>query len=1135
MSLCCLAATAVLGCTVGVDHPYGDLPLMPLTLPLPQNDTTACNALCEADPECEGWVIQPGCGTEANTMCWKKQQWMPPVNKACRCSQIRSTPVPARPPPANSGNAAITPADSTALLNNGLLEAQFSTSARGVQSLRLLGPQSSQVSNVSLSDGFLLGLGSEAISAWDATTTVSGPFQTSSSIVSFVFSSGPCLSVNVTYEAREGWRFLTKQLFLALQPGCTVAGTPADLVASVAVFDRVSVATATLGLASWAAPHQFTGDLAAFLRLGSCTSGASSGSSALDRKLAPSSSKAASLNPTSAVSGTGVAFALQGPVTYSRVEPTAAAANCTSGQELVRVSLRYDPLLNMSQNQGSIGFPGAIGAGPAGGTPLFASDRGVISVFALSRLQYAYPLPHNTGSPTAGSLAGTASGVNTAERDLMRHAADAFFIARHSQGASAPSSHAGAAQKTFDEWREGVLSGKASVRPLRATSTASTPEWYIGTVPRPDWVFSEGATSVNVAWTENDYEIDAAAEWAEPPTANSTGEYHRIIMRNGNWTVDRVLYAPHNPRLSSPTDATDSWGWEEALWMTYGEQLRNGSWYPTVQPPAELDWSVSRPAAFAAGHASPAMPYIYPNLAFAVNSSWWHAAGSRQEASIGDDGFQAWFIDTISQFTALAGTQGAGFDYTFTNDNTRSFYQQWAGWRRVLATLRSTIPNFVMDNRQLNHEWGAWMWVAGSYAEPLMTDENAQTWGGQSLLGDPRTDRMSANRVRHMNLLYANELFAPVSAMPGFAFHQTDRSLNNDPTRFVDHIVRDFDWVGHRYSLLSSIAHAPLNTVVCQNGARDSEEFELLPRLDGGFVRRWLQWADANIDLASTAAPLSAVVLVNETSSDSGLPSRVRVDGSYMLLNGSGLIFLFNPAPNTSLTPQQLRLDDHLGIQCNPGGQDSFNVSQLYPAVDASVIAVLPCGGSLAGIAIPGRSARVWSVQRTATAPFPVVRSIPIAGAAAASGFPQVIPGDATFSGGNLTGSVTVPAEVWSTITAVQAAYPVNWTSFDLMASWLGVNRVWLFVDVGHLDPGAVPSVVLTVNGASCPVSQNFNAAHGRQFNTFNGWAADLVQCGVTSETPTASVALSVPTCPVGSFHGVFVDAPLPENGLIAA
>jgi hypothetical protein len=40
------------------------------------------------------------------------------------------------------------------------------------------------------------------------------------------------------------------------------------------------------------------------------------------------------------------------------------------------------------------------------------------------------------------------------------------------------------------------------------------------------------------------------------------------------------------------------------------------------------------------------------------------------------------------------------------------------------------------------------MWVAGSYAEPLQSDENSESW--PAFLMDPHTDRLSANRQRQV-------------------------------------------------------------------------------------------------------------------------------------------------------------------------------------------------------------------------------------------------------------------------------------------------------------------------------------------------------------------------------------------------
>ena len=66
---------------------------------------------------------------------------------------------------------------------------------------------------------------------------------------------------------------------------------------------------------------------------------------------------------------------------------------------------------------------------------------------------------------------------------------------------------------------------------------------------------------------------------------------------------------------------------------------------------------------------------------------------------------------------------------------------------------------------QDNHNWGPWMWAAGSYAEPLQGDEGPYSW--PAYVWDPHTDRQSANRQRQMSYLYAQAMFCPPSAMPG--------------------------------------------------------------------------------------------------------------------------------------------------------------------------------------------------------------------------------------------------------------------------------------------------------------------------------------------------------------------------------
>ena len=92
--------------------------------------------------------------------------------------------------------------------------------------------------------------------------------------------------------------------------------------------------------------------------------------------------------------------------------------------------------------------------------------------------------------------------------------------------------------------------------------------------------------------------------------------------------------------------------------------------------------------------------------------------------------------------------------------------------------------------------------------------------------------------------------FCPAEVLPGFAMHQTDRdptALQSDP-RSNDHArVRDFDLLGYRYSILSSVGTAGLNNVINMLPARDAQEFHLLPKEDISFVADWMRWTDTHV------------------------------------------------------------------------------------------------------------------------------------------------------------------------------------------------------------------------------------------------------------------------------------------------
>ena len=58
-----------------------------------------------------------------------------------------------------------------------------------------------------------------------------------------------------------------------------------------------------------------------------------------------------------------------------------------------------------------------------------------------------------------------------------------------------------------------------------------------------------------------------------------------------------------------------------------------------------------------------------------------------------------------------------------------------------------------------------------------------------------------------------------------------------DSNRFI----RDFDYFGYKFALLSSIGSAGLNSIINTLPARDAEEFNKFPTEDKKFIRDWLE------------------------------------------------------------------------------------------------------------------------------------------------------------------------------------------------------------------------------------------------------------------------------------------------------
>ena len=134
---------------------------------------------------------------------------------------------------------------------------------------------------------------------------------------------------------------------------------------------------------------------------------------------------------------------------------------------------------------------------------------------------------------------------------------------------------------------------------------------------------------------------------------------------------------------------------------------------------------------------------------------------------------------------------------------------------------------------------------------------------------------------------YAAGQLIPPSRIPGFIFHQTERTADNGTNPCFsssklcyDSNARDFDLLGYKYSLLSTIGTAGQNNVLTMIPARDPEEFQLFPAADLAFIKRWLAWTDTNLRFLRNTMPIAQL----------GEPTVGEVDGTASMDGDQGCV-----------------------------------------------------------------------------------------------------------------------------------------------------------------------------------------------------------------------------------------------------
>ncbi|MDZ7632176.1 MAG: hypothetical protein U5K74_12740 [Gemmatimonadaceae bacterium] len=737
------------------------------------------------------------------------------------------------------------------------------------------------------------------------------------------------------------------------------------------------------------------------------------------------------------------------------------------------------------------------------------------------------------------------------------------------------------------EWRAGYgtfTTDRGLLAPVRLTGNSlpaeMTPEWR--TVTRgsagldeaevaafTDMVRSlmlyEPAAPVHVfvGWCANDYQIDVG-------TPEGRSEYTRIFDQAAAVGAQYVLYAPSNSAVSRREASMDDWSWEHVLWLGLGQQIRRNEWNPRT---SDIPASVQVMLDAARARKLQLLAYVYPVLPFSQNREWLVPSRTdpkRLAANLGNRALQDWLIEELVAFHAKTGIAGYSFDHTFLTYEGASLYAQWYGWRRVLEELRRRVPNIVIDGRQAHHLYGPWSYLAGSYPHPTFHDEQPESF---TPYPDLHFDRVSANRERYTAYRYRNHEFTPNELVPGFMTHQTPRLDETDdmPQRMtadrgkviLPFRVRDWDLLGWRYSVLSSIAVGGWNNVINLLPARDSAEFAHFGAADRAWLRGWLEWTVANKEL------------LRRTKQILGQPGLGKIDGAAMFDGAHGYLFLFNPDPraltariplNASIgltaagryrvrevSPLAGRMHasptrdfwtrgDTLRLTLHGGSALVLEVTRVQPGaalpeivggtgrpqlrsdtlVIDSVVGESSDAGLLA-VAVP-RAARVRAVRVNGQTTPRFTRRDDVVSVAVRFGpdalapMHPVVRWDSTFSGGTLRGEFVIPASTFEQLRARRAAWPMPWTAEEYRTTWLASERLLLWAPFSEPDDRWNAS--LLIDGAPVELRKAYTSIQVER-STFTGFYADISQL---EPGRAHTFELTLPAVARGQFLGLYLE-----------
>ena len=669
---------------------------------------------------------------------------------------------------------------------------------------------------------------------------------------------------------------------------------------------------------------------------------------------------------------------------------------------------------------------------------------------------------------------------------------------------------------------------------------------------------------VHVPWCENDYQIDVA-------TPAGRTEWKRILDQCAAVGCDNTLFTPANSVVAPLKDNADAWGWENCLWLGLGQKIRKSEWNIAEDP---IPPSIQEILDYAKSKKVKLVAYAYPTLGWKQNPEWTAWCGGKTGGYVGADtgvrSFQDWFVDQLVAFQQRTGIAGYSFDhwwiaYEPTKDGNKptSKYAQWSGCRRILEELRRRIPDVVIDGRQQYQWFGAWTWLGGSYPHPTTNDEQP---GSFENFPDLHFSRVSGDRQRWAAWYYHMEQFTPWELVPGYMTHQTPRSdAKGQCVRDHAFQVRDWDYLGWRYSVLSSIGTAPFNHVLDLLPARDETEFKNFRPEDQRWLRQWMDWTDQH---RATLKHLRPII---------GPPMLGRVDGTAAIAGDRGFVFLFNP--NYREQNAEFALDTTIGLT----KKQNYLFRELYPrpgrllgkpqtglwqygdkvslsikGPEALVVEVLPADSikrpalvnAPGQVALQGDSLVLAGIEAEMGKPGELTVLLPskrklskvsvngrevtsfaqkgdllvVTATFAGARFDhcqQIGAYDRNFSNTTFRAEFTVPQRVFTQLASRRQAWPISYTPEELLATWRGSDRLLLYVHIA--DPDDKWTLGLKLDGQPVELKKAYSDVFplGRE-RTFTGFYADL---STLKPDTRHSMEVTLPEAlQPGQFQGLFFE-----------